>query len=400
MTATAESHGHGRDGAAPGEPMIRLEALSKQYPQQAEPAVRELSLEVPEGEIVILVGPSGCGKTTTMEMINRLVEPTSGRIYLQGEDVTRTDPDQLRRRMGYVIQQIGLFPHRTIFDNIATVPRLLKWSDDDVRARVDELLELVGLDPSEYRDRYPKQLSGGQRQRIGVARAMGADPPVLLMDEPFGAVDPITRERLQKEFLRLQEDIRKTIVFVTHDIDEAIKMGDRIAILRVGSQLAQYDTPEHILSNPADDFVADFLGSGVVLKRLQLARIRDVEPSTDWPTATADMTHDEARRLMDEAGNDWVLVLDDQRHPRRWVARDDLDGGARLADAGVPVRGVVDPRVTLRDALQEMLVSDAGVAVVVDGDAYVGTLDQSALQEAIRDMRDEARAVEGQEARA
>ncbi|MBW3602362.1 MAG: ATP-binding cassette domain-containing protein, partial [Actinobacteria bacterium] len=201
--------------------MIRLEALSKQYPQQAEPAVRELSLEVPEGEIVILVGPSGCGKTTTMEMINRLVEPTSGRIYLQGEDVTRTDPDQLRRRMGYVIQQIGLFPHRTIFDNIATVPRLLKWSDDDVRARVDELLELVGLDPSEYRDRYPKQLSGGQRQRIGVARAMGADPPVLLMDEPFGAVDPITRERLQNEFLRLQEDIRKTIVFVTHDIDEA-----------------------------------------------------------------------------------------------------------------------------------------------------------------------------------
>ncbi|MBW3601381.1 MAG: CBS domain-containing protein, partial [Actinobacteria bacterium] len=187
---------------------------------------------------------------------------------------------------------------------------------------------------------------------------------------------------------------------VTHDIDEAIKMGDRIAILRVGSQLAQYDTPEHILSNPADDFVADFLGSGVVLKRLQLARIRDVEPSTDWPTATGDMTHDEARRLMDEAGNDWLLVLDDRRQPRRWVARDELDGGTRLADAGVPVRGVVDPRVTLRDALQEMLISDTGVAVVVDDDAYVGTLDQSALQEAIRDMRDEARAVEGQEARA
>ncbi|CAN5286618.1 betaine/proline/choline family ABC transporter ATP-binding protein [soil metagenome] len=399
MTATAETNGHGRDGVAPGEPMIRLEALSKQYPQQAEPAVRELSLEVPDGEIVVLVGPSGCGKTTTMEMINRLVEPSSGRIYLQGEDVTGTDPNQLRRRMGYVIQQVGLFPHRTIFDNIATVPRLLKWSDDEVRARVDELLELVGLDPSEYRDRYPKQLSGGQRQRVGVARAMGADPPVLLMDEPFGAVDPITRERLQNEFLGLQEDIGKTIVFVTHDIDEAIKMGDRIAILRVGSEIAQYDTPEHILSNPADDFVADFLGSGVVLKRLQLARIRDVEPSTDWPTATGDTTHDECRRLMDDAGSDWVLVLDDRRHPRRWVARDDLDGGTRLADAGVPVRGLVHAKVTLRDALQEMLISETGVAVVVDDDTYIGTLDQAALQDAIRDMRDEARAIEGQGAR-
>ncbi|MDP8977756.1 MAG: betaine/proline/choline family ABC transporter ATP-binding protein [Actinomycetota bacterium] len=400
MTATAGTNGQGRDGGAPGEAMIRLETLSKQFPQQAEPAVRELSLEVPEGEIVILVGPSGCGKTTTMEMINRLVEPTSGRIFLEGEDVTATDPDQLRRRMGYVIQQIGLFPHRTIFDNIATVPRLLKWSDDKVHARVDELLELVGLEPSQYRDRYPKQLSGGQRQRIGVARAMGADPPVLLMDEPFGAVDPITRERLQNEFLRLQEEIRKTIVFVTHDIDEAIKMGDRIAILRVGSELAQYDTPEHILSNPADDFVADFLGSGVVLKRLQLARIGDVEPSTDWPTATGETPHDEARRLMDDAGSDWVLVLDDRRHPRRWVGRKHLDGGTRLAGAGVPVRGLVDPKVTLRDALQEMLISDTGVAVVVDDDAYVGTLDQAVLQEAIRDMRDEARAVQDQEARA
>jgi osmoprotectant transport system ATP-binding protein len=245
--------------------MIRLESITKTFPGQEEAAVDGLSLEVPEGEIAVFVGPSGCGKRTTMKMINRIIEPTSGRIFLEGEDVTNVKPDELRRRMGYVIQQIGLFPHMTIADNIATVPKMLGWGKGEISDRTDELLDMVGIDRS-YRSRYPKELSGGQRQRIGVARAMAADPPVMLMDEPFGAIDPINRENLQDEFLRLQEEINKTIVFVTHDIDEAIKMGDRIAILRQGGRIAQYDTPEQVLTDPADDFVGEFIGAGASLK--------------------------------------------------------------------------------------------------------------------------------------
>ncbi|NDA12264.1 MAG: ATP-binding cassette domain-containing protein, partial [Actinobacteria bacterium] len=221
------------------QPLIQLEHVTKAYPGVDEPAVKDLNLNVNPGEILVLVGPSGCGKSTTLRLINRMIEPTSGRIIYEGEDVTKGDPNELRRRMGYVIQQIGLFPHRTIAENIATVPRLLKWPKDKVKARVDELLEVVSMDPSIYRDRYPSELSGGQAQRVGVARALGADPDVLLMDEPFGAIDPITRDRLQNEFLRLQEELKKTIVFVTHDIDEAVKMGDRIAILRDQSEIAQ-----------------------------------------------------------------------------------------------------------------------------------------------------------------
>ncbi|HWM06602.1 MAG TPA: betaine/proline/choline family ABC transporter ATP-binding protein, partial [Actinophytocola sp.] len=282
-----------------GRTKIRLDKLTKQFPGQAEPAVDALSMEIPEGEIVIFVGPSGCGKTTTMKLINRIIEPSSGRIFLDDEDVTTTDPDQLRRRIGYVIQQIGLFPHMTIGENIATVPKLLKWDKDRIARRVDELIETVGMDPEAYRNRYPKQLSGGQRQRIGVARAMSADPDVMLMDEPFGAIDPITRDRLQNEFLRLQAEIKKTIVFVTHDIDEAIKMGDRIAILREGSHIAQYDTPERILVDPADDFVADFIGRGPSLKRLSLSRVRDIELG-EWPVVVAEDTDpgDARRRLL------------------------------------------------------------------------------------------------------
>ncbi|MDA2989059.1 MAG: ATP-binding cassette domain-containing protein, partial [Actinomycetota bacterium] len=237
------------------EPLIKLENVTKSYPGVDEPAVKDLNLEVYPGEILVLVGPSGCGKSTTLRLINRMIEPTSGRIIYEGEDVTKGDPNELRRRMGYVIQQIGLFPHRTIAENIATVPKLLKWPKDKIRARVDELLEVVSMDPTIYRDRYPSELSGGQAQRVGVARALGADPDVLLMDEPFGAIDPITRDRLQNEFLRLQGELKKTIVFVTHDIDEAVKMGDRIAILREQSEIAQLDTPEHILTDPADEFV-------------------------------------------------------------------------------------------------------------------------------------------------
>jgi osmoprotectant transport system ATP-binding protein len=256
--------------------VIRLEAVSKRYPN-GQLAVQDLTLEVGDGELCVLVGPSGCGKTTTLKMINRLIEPTSGRIILDGEDVTTADPVALRRRVGYVIQQVGLFPHQTIGDNVATVPRLLKWERATVAARVDELLELVGLDPAAYRNRYPEQLSGGQRQRVGVARALGADPPVLLMDEPFGAVDPITRSRLQDELLRLQDTVRKTIVLVTHDVDEAVKLGDRIAVFKQGGILAQQGTPAEILGRPADAFVADFVGADRGLKSLHISTVGDAE---------------------------------------------------------------------------------------------------------------------------
>ncbi|HEY6713459.1 MAG TPA: ABC transporter ATP-binding protein [Rubrobacter sp.] len=257
--------------------MIEFRHVGKTYPGSDNPVVTDLSFEVPEGEICVLVGPSGCGKTTTMRMVNRLIEITEGEILIDGEPNTAISGTRLRRKIGYAIQQIGLFPHRTIADNIGTVPHLLGWDKGRIRARVDELLELVGLDPGEYRTRYPAELSGGQQQRVGVARALAADPPIMLMDEPFGAVDPITRERLQDEFLRIQEDIKKTIVFVTHDIDEAIKMGDKIAILKQGGVLAQYDAPETILANPNSEFVASFVGTDRILKRLSLVRVGDMQ---------------------------------------------------------------------------------------------------------------------------
>ncbi|MBW3579288.1 MAG: betaine/proline/choline family ABC transporter ATP-binding protein [Actinobacteria bacterium] len=367
--------------------MIRLEQLTKSFPGQDEPAVAELDLDVPEGEIVILVGPSGCGKTTTMKMVNRLIEPSSGRIFLEGEDVTRANPDQLRRRIGYVIQQIGLFPHMTIHENIATVPKLLGWDRDRIRERVDELLETVGMEPDRYRKRYPKELSGGQRQRVGVARAMSADPPVMLMDEPFGAIDPITRERLQNEFLSVQERIRKTIIFVTHDIDEAIKMGDRIAILRQDSTLAQYDTPERILTAPADDFVAEFIGSGASIKRLNLSRVQDLE-LPDWPTVAVDDGRDAAGRALEGSGRPAVLVLDHERRPRRWVGTDELQGEGSLDELGVPADALVQPTATLSDALDATLTAAYGSAVVVDDSGrYQGVVDFDAIHQAVAAMR-------------
>jgi len=257
--------------------MIEFKQVSKTYPGSDNPVVNDLSFEVPEGEICVLVGPSGCGKTTSMRMVNRLIEISEGEILIDGEPNTAMSGTQLRRKIGYAIQQIGLFPHRTIADNIGTVPHLLGWNKGRIRDRVDELLELVGLSPGEYRDRYPAELSGGQQQRVGVARALAADPPIMLMDEPFGAVDPITRERLQDEFLRIQEDIKKTIVFVTHDIDEAIKLGNKIAILKQGGVLAQYDTPENILSRPDSEFVSSFVGADRVLKRLSLTRVGEMD---------------------------------------------------------------------------------------------------------------------------
>ncbi|WP_308163941.1 ABC transporter ATP-binding protein [Nonomuraea sediminis] len=291
---------------------IQLIQVTKQYDGQPHPAVDEVTLDIPAGELVVFVGPSGCGKTTTMKMINRLIEPTSGQILLGGEDVLAKEPNDLRRHIGYVIQQIGLFPHLTIADNIQLVPGLLGWSADRRRRRSDELLDLVGLDPASFRDRYPRQLSGGQQQRVGVARALAADPPVMLMDEPFGATDPITRERLQNEFLRLQAELRKTIVFVTHDFDEAIKLGDRIAVLRERSRIAQYDTPERILADPADEYVAGFVGSAAALKRLALIPVAKLAvrpgPQNGLPAVPEDATARDALDLMIRHGTSSVRV--------------------------------------------------------------------------------------------
>jgi osmoprotectant transport system ATP-binding protein len=296
---------------------IVFQNVTKRYPARSDAAVDNLSLRIPAGEICVLVGPSGGGKTTAMKMVNRLIEITEGDILIDGSSVRSLDVIELRRRIGYVIQHVGLFPHMSIADNIATVPRLLGWTKARIRARVSELLELVGLDP-EYRNRYPNQLSGGQQQRVGLARAMAADPAVMLMDEPFGALDPITRDRLQQEFLRLHAEIRKTVIFVTHDIDEAIKMGDRIAILREGGILAQYDTPDAILANPADEFVARFVGADRSLKRLALKRLADIElqaaPNGDgsqYPTVAASTTLRDALALMLEEGRRELAVLDD-----------------------------------------------------------------------------------------
>ena len=347
------------------QPLIQLEHVTKAYPGVDEPAVKDLNLNVNPGEILVLVGPSGCGKSTTLRLINRMIEPTSGRIIYEGEDVTKGDPNELRRRMGYVIQQIGLFPHRTIAENIATVPRLLKWPKDKVNARVDELLEVVSMDPSIYRDRYPSELSGGQAQRVGVARALGADPDVLLMDEPFGAIDPITRDRLQNEFLRLQEELKKTIVFVTHDIDEAVKMGDRIAILRDQSEIAQLDTPEHILTDPADEFVENFLGSGAILKTLTLRRVKDIELSP-LVTLKEPFQRDQALAMMNEANTSVAVLLDGNNHPTRWIDERALNRSSGLEKSGRPITVQLQPEDTLQDALSAMLTSAAGMAVVVD----------------------------------
>jgi osmoprotectant transport system ATP-binding protein len=306
--------------------MIKFRGVSKTYPGSDRPVVNDLSFEILEGEICVLVGPSGCGKTTTMRMVNRLIEPTEGEILIDGEPNTQMSGTQLRRKIGYAIQQIGLFPHRTIAENIATVPSLLGWDKRRIKERVDELLKLVGLDPDDYRDRYPAELSGGQQQRVGVARALAADPPIMLMDEPFGAVDPITRERLQDEFLGIQQDIKKTIVFVTHDIDEAIKMGDKIAILKQGGFLAQYDSPENILSNPNSEFVASFVGRDRILKRLSLTRVGEMqlEPANgltdDLPRISERLTVRDAlseligsgatKGVVDKGGEKRLLTID------------------------------------------------------------------------------------------
>jgi osmoprotectant transport system ATP-binding protein len=394
MTTTSTSTAIAASPTTVGEPkaLISLQGVTKTYAGTAAPAVDRLDLDVPEGEILVLVGPSGCGKSTTLRLINRMIEPTAGKIIFDGEDVTRVDPDLLRRRIGYVIQQIGLFPHQTIAQNIGTVPRLLGWDKQKINARVDELLDVMGL-PKNFRDRYPKELSGGQAQRVGVARALGADPAVLLMDEPFGAIDPITRDRLQNEFLRLQSELKKTIVFVTHDIDEAIKMGDRIAILGEQSHVAQFDTPERILAFPIDDFVADFIGSGSTLKGLNFERLRDIDLYSSFPVVEHSTHVDTARSTLEASIERWMLVLDEHGRPSRWVDEKCLAGPLQsLVGAGVEVAAKLPLHATLHDALEELLLSNAGHACVVDSDGvYIGIVDIEVLADVLKRMRSQAR---------
>jgi osmoprotectant transport system ATP-binding protein len=348
------------------EVLIRLDNIWKTYTPGEPAAVRNLYLEVMRGEVLVLVGPSGCGKSTTLRLINRLIEPTNGKIFLNDEDVTSINASDLRRRIGYVIQQVGLFPHKTIAENIATVPKLLGWKKAEIEARVDEMLELVSMDPATFKHRFPKELSGGQAQRVGVARALAANPDVLLMDEPFGAIDPITRDKLQNEFLRLQQDLKKTIVFVTHDIDEAIKMGDRIAILRDGSEIAQIDTPENILTDPADEFVESFLGSGAILKGLTLKKVRDIELQM-VTTLKAPVLRDQALKTISDNNDSFALLLDADDQPLRWLDERALNRTNQpIEKSGRPIAVQLQPEDTLQDALSSMLQSSVGMSVVVD----------------------------------
>ena len=329
-------------------------------------AVNDLSLEVPAGTVCVLVGPSGCGKTTSLKMVNRLIEPTSGRILIGGVDVASRDVIELRRSIGYVIQQVGLFPHQTVAENVATVPRLLGWEVGRRAARSRELLDLVGLEPATYANRYPSQLSGGERQRVGVARALAADPPVLLMDEPFGAVDPIVRERLQNELLRLQEGLAKTILFVTHDIDEAIKMGDLVAVMEAGGRLAQFGPPAEILANPASDFVARFVGADRGLKRLSLSRVGDLELRMPIVGHAGDDVAD-ARRALWQDPMPFLLLLDERDRPIGWVDERALPReGALSAELAVAGSPLFDRRTTLKDALSMLLDADVQAGLVVN----------------------------------
>ncbi len=363
------------------QPMIRLDHVRKQFPDGTV-AVEDLSFDVAEGDVVTLVGPSGCGKTTTMKMVNRLIEPTGGTITVDGQDIMRTNAVELRRRIGYVIQNVGLFPHQTVAANVATVPKLLGWDRTRTSARVSELLALVGLD--EHANRYPSQLSGGQRQRVGVARALAADPPVLLMDEPFGAVDPIVRERLQGEFRRLMQEVRKTVLFVTHDLDEAVLLGDKVAVFSQGGNLEQYDAPATILGAPATRFVADFVGSDRGLKRLSVTPI-DVGDLSHPPVVHLDDRLADATASLEKAGARWAVVLDDKEALHGWIAADDTGGtGGTVASRAQRMNAWVPVGASLKRAFSEMLQHDAGWVAVLDGERFLGVLTPSALHEALR----------------
>jgi osmoprotectant transport system ATP-binding protein len=353
---------------------VEFEHVTKVYGRtdgETPGAVNDLSLFVPAGRICVLVGPSGCGKTTSLKMVNRLIEPTAGRILIDGVDAAGRSATDLRRGIGYVIQSTGLFPHQTIGANVAVVPRLLGWNTTRQRERTDELLRLVGLDPVRYRDRYPSELSGGERQRVGVARALAADPPVMLMDEPFGAVDPIVRERLQNEFLRLQDELAKTILFVTHDIDEAIKMGDLVAVMQAGGRLAQFGPPAEILAAPASEFVARFVGADRGLKQLSLVRVGDLEPILPVIARSGDDAADVRRRLAGDPFR-YLLLVDAGDHPIGWVDGADLPPNGSIGpDLAIPMSPLLDRRTTLKDALSMLLGADVQAGIVVDRDDRV-----------------------------
>ncbi|TJZ42765.1 ATP-binding cassette domain-containing protein [Streptomyces piniterrae] len=366
--------------------MIRFEHVTKSY-ADGTTAVDDLSFEVAKGELITLVGPSGCGKTTTMKMVNRLIEPTSGTIRLDGRDISAIDPVELRRHIGYVIQQVGLFPHKTVLDNTATVPHLLGWPRKKARTRAAELLDLVGLDPSTYGDRYPDQLSGGQRQRVGVARALAADPPVLLMDEPFGAVDPVVREHLQNEFLRLQSTLHKTVLFVTHDIEEAVRLGDRIAVYGAG-RIEQFDTPATVLGAPATPYTAEFVGADRGLKRLSVTPVEtgDLEHP---PVVHLDDPTDRAAARLAADGAPWAVVLDADGSVHGWVpatalAKKSLTKGATVRDHARRMDARLPLGAPLRQALGAMLQHDAGWIAVLDGDRFLGVLTPARLHAALR----------------
>jgi osmoprotectant transport system ATP-binding protein len=360
--------------------MIDLRDLTKVFPGTTAPAVDRLNLHVERGEIAVLVGPSGCGKTTTLKMINRLVEPTSGTIRIDGRSIDAVPVHELRRGIGYVIQQIGLFPHRTIRQNMATVPGLLDWDKKRIAQRVDELADLVALDP-DMLDRYPSELSGGQRQRVGVARALAADPPVLLMDEPFGAVDPIVRAHLQDELLSLQKRLRKTIALVTHDIDEAIKLGDRVAILSEGGHLEQYGPPADILRDPANAFVADFLGTDRGIKRLSLIPISDLDLETG-PVVDRSATHAEAVATALEYGTDWIAVRDGVGVDG-WIRIADVPGEGVATVQSEPFQTRLTKDSTLKEALDAIVSSHTSVAAVFDGPELLGMITADAVSREI-----------------
>lgn len=352
---------------------IRLTDVTKRFTGSAAPAVTNLSLDIPQGSITVLVGPSGCGKTTVLRMINRLEEPTNGTITIHGDNIENQPVHELRRRIGYVIQQTGLFPHRVVADNIATVPTLLGWPKRQIRRRVTELAELVGLAP-DLLDRYPAALSGGQQQRVGVARALAADPPILLMDEPYSAVDPIVRQHLQDELLALQDKVGKTIVLVTHDVDEAVRLADRLAVVNTGGIIEQFDSPANVLKHPAGTFVEQFLGAERGLRRMALIKVSDI-PMGDNPVVAASTSPQDARGAMDAAGTPWVVVTDGQSL-LGWVSRSDLNGQATVADAPVhQLEATVRPDTALREALDAVVTSPIrATAVVTDDNRFVGLL--------------------------
>ena len=364
------------------EPTIRLDGVGKTY-ADGTVAVGRLDLDVQEGELLALVGPSGCGKSTILRMVNRLIEPTQGRIFLRGKDVTHADPVELRRGMGYVIQQIGLFPHQTVRANIATVPSLLGWDKARTRARVEEMIELVDLDPAVHGDRYPHQLSGGQRQRVGVARALAADPEVLLMDEPFGAVDPLARDRLQAQFRRIQAELHKTVLFVTHDVDEAVLLADRIAVFSTGGTLEQVADPATVLGAPATEFVADFVGSDRGLRRLSVTPIT-AEDLEHPPTVAPSDPADRAREVIAAAPEPYAVVVDGSGLLRGWVGLRHLERGGTVADCSRRFDKTVQLGDSLRRGFAEIVQNDAGWLPVVEGERYVGVLTPGAVHAALR----------------